>query len=72
MSEPDYEMLDKVYDVLSTDTFESPSTIARRAHVTTHQASQALRWLVANNMCTAAGNGSWTKFRMRRFGEYNR
>lgn len=66
-----FARVDAVYDVL-TDTPEPPSTIARRAHLTTAQTYEALRWLEGNEMLLATGNGAWRKYRTRPFGRYNR
>jgi hypothetical protein len=67
-NEPSDKILEATADAL-TETWTNPSTIARRAKITTGQAHAALKWLTANQMATATGNGSWTKYRNRRFGE---
>ena len=68
MFEPTDEILDAVADAL-TETPASPSVIGRKAHVSTTDAHAALRWLVARQMAVGVGNGAWTRYRERRFGE---
>jgi DNA-binding phage protein len=67
-TEPTDEVLDAVALAL-VDSPASPSQIARKAGVRTTEAYAALDWLVANRQAVACGNGAWTKYRNRRFGE---
>lgn len=52
-----------------TDTPQSPSCLARKARITTYEAHDALRWMVENSYAVPVGNGAWTTYRERRFGE---
>jgi hypothetical protein len=70
MTESDYDLADAIEGALS-DTFESPSTIARKAKVATSDVHRVLPWMVRNNYLIAAGNGAWRKYRARKAGEYN-
>jgi hypothetical protein len=62
------EALDSTAAAL-TDNLATPSRIARKAGITTIEAYAALAWLTENRMAVAVGNGSWTKYRNRQFGE---
>jgi hypothetical protein len=62
------EALDSTAAAL-TDTLATPSRIARKAGITTTEAYVALAWLVENRMAVATGNGAWTKYRNRQFGD---
>ena len=67
--------LDEIFDTADaiapalTDIPQSPSVLARKAHVSTPAAHRALRWMAAHHYAVAVGNGAWTKYRTRRFGE---
>jgi hypothetical protein len=67
-TEPTDEVLDSTAAAL-TDTLATPSQIARKAKVRTTDAYAALAWLVERQMAVTSGNGAWTKYRNRRFGE---
>jgi post-segregation antitoxin (ccd killing protein) len=62
------EVLDSTAAAL-TDTLATPSRIARKAGITTTECYAALAWLVENRQAVATGNGAWTKYRNRQFGE---
>ena len=64
-----YDYVDAIAPHL-TETPQSPSVLARKAKIATVHAGYALRWMARNNYAVAVGNGSWTKYRTRRFGEY--
>jgi hypothetical protein len=68
LSDADWSAIEAVTAVL-TSVSETPSTIARRAHLTTHEAAAALQRLVALNEATRDGNGTRTRYRTRQFGE---
>jgi hypothetical protein len=66
------EITDEVLDSTAaalTDTLATPSRIARKAGITTTEAYAALAWLVEHRMAVTSGNGAWTKYRNRQFGE---
>lgn len=67
-SEEFWELADRIAAVM-TDAPVTPSTLGRKAHVTTPQAAEVLRWMVRNHYVTTVGNGSWARYRVRRFGE---
>lgn len=67
-NEPTDEVLDAVAAAL-TETPEPPNRIGRMARVSTTDAYTALCWLTTHRMAIAIGNGAWTKYRTRRFGE---
>lgn len=54
-----------------TSTPQTPSALARKAKITTGAAHVGLKWMVRNDFAIAEGNGAWTKYRTRRFGERN-
>ena len=68
MGEPNFDDIDAVGLVL-TDVPMPPSKIARKAKLDYWAAYRALQWMVAHQFAVAVGNGSWTKYRNRRFGE---
>lgn len=68
VAEPSDVVLDAIASAL-TDTPESPSNLARKAHVTTREAHAALAWLGRKRMVVSVGNGCWTRYRNRQFGE---
>ena len=55
-----------------TDEPQSPSKLARKAKIATVHAGLALRWMADNDYVIVVGHGSWAKYRIRQFGEYNR
>jgi hypothetical protein len=52
-----------------TDEPQTPSALARKAHIPTVHAHTALRWMRANHYVVAVGNGAWARYRARRAGE---
>lgn len=63
---------DEVLDAVSAAVEAKPastSVIARRAHVSYSEAHAALKWLVAERFIVPVGNGAWTNYRQRNFGE---
>lgn len=66
--EPTDAALDAIAAVL-TDTPQSPSMLARKAKLRTSDAAAALRWLTTERMAVPVGNGAWTRYRSRQFGE---
>lgn len=66
-----FDAADKIEAVLS-DTPMTPSAIGRKVKMTTGAVGRVLAWMVRENYVIAVGNGGWTKYRARRFGETNR
>lgn len=66
------DVRDEVLDAVAAaveDTPASTSVIARRARVSYSDGHAALKWLTAERFIVAVGNGAWTNYRQRRFGE---
>lgn len=60
----------------SPDRRFTPSALYRRPAVRNAAGSHTvflatLRWIVEHDIVIAVGNGAWTKYRARRFGERN-
>lgn len=69
LTDEQYEMADRIVLWLEAHAgaLHNCSRIARGAKTgTTHQASEILRWLDANQMVIADGNGCWRKYGHRR------
>lgn len=57
------ELADRLAPVLTANPAGlTPSAAARKAKMTTGEASQGLRWMAANDFCRTTGTGAWTKY----------
>lgn len=63
---------DEILDAIATliddnpDRTWTPSQVARKAHTTTTNATEALHYLVQHRMADADERGAWTRYTARR------
>jgi hypothetical protein len=69
LTDEQYELADALGDLIDaagTETWWTPSQLARKVKVGTTATYPVLNWLVTRNFVIASGNGAWTKYSARR------